>query len=452
MATGVIGLGNIGGAIAANLVADGNDVVVYDVDPAAVQAISGATAAPDVASVAGQADVTLLSLPTPEVVSEVAAAWAGSATPGAVLVDLSTNSPVVVRELGERLAASGHYLVEAPLTGGAIGAEKRMLVFMVGGEEDPVGRVIPVLEPLGRATFHVGPLGLGNTMKLLNSLIAFTTTWVSLEGLALATKAGIDVQKAVEILRTAGASNFFIDRQVETIDGRNRPTQFALELAAKDAGLIVDTGSAVGAPTPVGAAIKGVLDAVVAEGLGGADWSELVTFAERQADVALRWEASLIRPEHVGCYTQGRPRGGNAGVNGHVHEDLDDLLAGNPHVERPGKMRPQLLGLPQRGQQGHGDHGAVAHREPRPRPDVAERALLHVVEVLRCQLGRRERTRRALERGRPQLALDLLAGGPALVTRGHMPLLSTPKRLTVAMLPPPTRWASATLAPSTCRP
>ena len=291
MAIGVIGLGNIGRGIATNLVADGNDVVVHDVDTAAMAAIEGATAAPDVAAVARAADVTLLSLPTPDVVAAVAAAWAGAAAPGAVLVDLSTNSPVVVRELGEGLAASGHHLVEAPLTGGAIGAEKRMLVFMVGGDEEPVARVLPVLEPLGRATFHVGPLGLGNTMKLLNSLIAFTTTWVSLEGLAMATKAGIALPKAVEILRTAGASNFYIDRQVETIDGRNRPTQFALELAAKDAGLIVDTGNAVGAPTPVGAAIKGVLDAVVAEGLGGADWSELVTFAEGQADVTLRWNA-----------------------------------------------------------------------------------------------------------------------------------------------------------------
>jgi 3-hydroxyisobutyrate dehydrogenase-like beta-hydroxyacid dehydrogenase len=291
MATGVIGLGNIGRGIATNLVADGNELVVYDVDAGAVAAIDGATGAPDVAAVARAADVTLLSLPTPAVVSDVAAAWAGAAAPGSVLVDLSTNSPAVVRELGERLEASGHHLVEAPLTGGAIGAEKRMLVFMVGGGDEPVARVLPVLEPLGRATFHVGALGLGNTMKLLNSLIAFTTTWVSLEGLAMSTKAGIELPKAVEILRTAGASNFFIDRQVETIDGRNRPTQFALELAAKDAGLIVETGSTVGAPTPVGAAIKGVLDAVVAEGLGGADWSELVTFAERQADVALRWNA-----------------------------------------------------------------------------------------------------------------------------------------------------------------
>ncbi len=290
MAVGVIGLGNIGGAIAANLVADGHDVVVHDLDASAMQAISGATAADDVKSVARRCEFTLLSLPTPEVVADVADAWSGSSEPGSVLVDLSTNSPAVVRDLGSRLAGSGHHLVEAPLTGGAIGAERRMLVFMMGGEEEPVSRVRPVLEPLGRATFHVGELGLGNTMKLLNSLLAFTTTWVSLEGLAFATKAGIEVRDAVEILRTAGASNFYIDRQVETIDARGRPTQFALALAAKDAGLIVESGKSLGAPTPVGAAVRGVLDEVVGQGLGGADWSELVAFAERQADVDLRWD------------------------------------------------------------------------------------------------------------------------------------------------------------------
>jgi 3-hydroxyisobutyrate dehydrogenase-like beta-hydroxyacid dehydrogenase len=289
MAIGVIGLGNIGRGIANNLVADGNEVVAYDIAPDAMAVIEGATAAPDVASVAHRADITLLSLPTPEVVSDVAMEWLRAAAPGAILVDLSTNSPAAVRELGDRLAASGHHLVEAPLTGGAIGAEKRMLVFMVGGDDEPVARVLPVLEPLGRATFHVGALGLGNTMKLLNSLIAFTTTWVSLEGLAFAAKAGIEVQKAVEILRTAGASNFFIDRQVETIDGRGRPTQFALDLAAKDARLIVELGSELGAPTPVARAVRQVLDEAVAGGLGGADWSELVAHAEQEAGAALRW-------------------------------------------------------------------------------------------------------------------------------------------------------------------
>ncbi len=289
MSVGVIGLGNIGGAIAANLVADGHDVVASDAD--ASKQVEGATTATSVEEVAAACEVTILSLPTPAIVDLVAAEWAEAASPGSILVDTSTNSPESVRELGARLAAGGHLLVEAPLTGGAVGAERRMLVFMVGGDVDAVTRVRPVLEPLGRALFHVGELGLGNTMKLLNSLIAFTTTWVSLEGLSVAAKAGIAVPDAVEILRTAGASNFYIDRIVETIDQRGKPTQFALALAAKDAGLIVDTGVSLGVTMPVGTAVSGVMQAAVNAGLGDADWSELVALAEQQAGVELRWSA-----------------------------------------------------------------------------------------------------------------------------------------------------------------
>lgn len=289
MRIGVIGLGNIGGAVAANLVADGHEVVVFDLDAARGAAVAGATAAASIAELAAATDAAILSLPTPAVVRDAAEAWATAAPTGAVLVDLSTNGPDDVRSLGATLAASGHRLVEAPLTGGAIGAQRRGLVFMVGGDDDAVAVVRPVLESLGRAVFHLGPLGLGNTLKLMNSLIAFATTWVSLESLALGAKAGIPVADAVEVLRTAGATNFYIDRMVETIDDRGRPTQFALELAAKDAALIVGVGEALGAATPVGDAIRGVLDAAVAAGLGGADWSELVAAAEQRSEVVLKW-------------------------------------------------------------------------------------------------------------------------------------------------------------------
>jgi 3-hydroxyisobutyrate dehydrogenase-like beta-hydroxyacid dehydrogenase len=289
MQVGMIGLGNIGGHVAVNLVADGHEVTVHDVDGRRAAAITGATAADSVADVGKACEITVLSLPTPEVVRAVADEWATTAAAGSILVDLSTNSPAVVCELGERLAATGHHLVEAPLTGGAPGAEHRMLSFMIGGDDEAVARVQPVLEPLGRATVHVGPLGLGNTMKLVNSLVAFTTTWVSLEGLSLAAKSGIPVQRAVEILRTNGVANFYLDRMVETIDQRDRPTQFALDLAAKDAGLIVDRGRALGVPTPAGAAVLQVLVGAMAAGLGDRDWSDLVAVAERQGDVELRW-------------------------------------------------------------------------------------------------------------------------------------------------------------------
>jgi 3-hydroxyisobutyrate dehydrogenase-like beta-hydroxyacid dehydrogenase len=291
MRVGMIGLGNIGGHIATNLVADGHEVTVYDVEAARVAAVEGAQAADSVAAVGNAGEITMLSLPSPEVVRRVADEWALAAPAGSILVDLSTNNPTVVRELGARLERSGHHLVEAPLTGGSPGAEHRLLMFMVGGDDDAVARVRPVLEPLGRATFHLGPLGLGNTMKLVNSLLAYAATWASLEGLSLCAKAGIPVQRAVEVLRTGGTTNFFLDRMVEGIDQRDRPTSFALELAAKDMGLIVDTGRSLAVPTPAGSALLQVLVGAVAAGLGDHDWSDLVTAAERQGDVRLRWNA-----------------------------------------------------------------------------------------------------------------------------------------------------------------
>ena len=283
---GVIGLGNIGGAIAANLVADGHDLTVADADPDRAAAVTGARAG-DVAAVASAADITVTSLPTTEVVAEVAAAWAAAAPPGSILLDLSTSSPAGNQALAERLAATGHHLVEAPLTGGAVGARNRTLVFLVGGDDEPVARCRPLLDGLGRATFHLGPVGAGATMKLVNSLLAFTCTWVSLEGLSLAAAAGLDLRTVVDVVRTGGASNFFIDRAVDGLDVRGRPTEFALALAAKDARLVEEVARSSGVPAPVAAAVSAVLADAVEQGLGDRDWSDIVLAAEARSGQAL---------------------------------------------------------------------------------------------------------------------------------------------------------------------
>lgn len=285
---GVIGLGNIGGAIAANLAADGLAPMVHDVDAERVRGVADARPAATVAELARTVEVTMMSLPTPEVVDTVAVEWASAAAPGAVLVDLSTNLPEGNRALAERLAASGHHFVEAPLTGGAMGARARTLVFMVGGDDAPVARVLPVLDRLGRASFHLGPVGTGTTMKLVNSLLAFASTWSSLEALSLATAGGIDLRTAVEVVRTGGASNFYIDRVVDGIDSRDRPVQFALELAAKDARLMGALAEASDVPAPIAAALASVLDDAVARGMGGRDWSDLVVAAEERSGRRLR--------------------------------------------------------------------------------------------------------------------------------------------------------------------
>jgi len=279
---GVIGLGNIGGAIAANLVADGDDVVVADLDAARVAAIEGAVGG-DVAAVAGASEITLTSLPAPDDVAAVASAWAAAAPAGAILLDLSTSSPAANRALADSLAASGHHFVEAPLTGGAIGARNRKLVFMVGGDDEPVARCLPVLDRLGRATFHLGPVGAGTTMKLVNSLLAYACTWASLEGLSLAAAAGLDLRTTVDVVRTGGATNFFIDRWVDGIGTRGRPPEFTLTLAAKDARLVEEVAAASGIPAPVAEAVSGVLADALARGLGDHDWSDLVLAAEARA-------------------------------------------------------------------------------------------------------------------------------------------------------------------------
>ena len=231
--------------------------------------------------------MTFLSLPTPAVVRAVAEQWLQGAASGSVLVDLSTNAPAVVRELGALVAKRGCHLLEAPLTGGAPGAKARMLVFLVGGEPAVFERCQPVLAKLGRATFYFGPLGTGNTAKLVNSLLAFTSTWVSLEGLAIAAKSGLDLRTLVEAVRTGGAGNFFIDRMVEGINQRGRPAQFALALAAKDAGLVVDVAREAGVPAPVATQIAQVLAAASAGGFGDRDWSDLVEWMEQRAQQKL---------------------------------------------------------------------------------------------------------------------------------------------------------------------
>jgi 3-hydroxyisobutyrate dehydrogenase-like beta-hydroxyacid dehydrogenase len=289
MRLGFVGLGNIGGAIAANLAADGHALHVHDPDPARLEPLrtAGATVTRSAADVARASEITFVSVPTPAIMETVAAEWLEAASPDAVLIDLTTNAPDTVRRVGARIAAAGRHLLESPLTGGAPGAKARMLTFIVGGEATVFERCRPLLATVGRAAFHLGPLGTGNVGKLVNSLFAFTTTWVSLEGLAVCAKSGIDLRTMVEMVKAGGGGNFFMDRMVEGINVRGRPTDFALDLAAKDAGLLLDVAREVGVPTPVAAEVAQVLVAAKAFGLGGRDFTEIVEVAERLAGVKL---------------------------------------------------------------------------------------------------------------------------------------------------------------------
>src|SRR5436309_10020450 len=171
---GVIGAGNIGGAVAANLLADGHGLAVHDTDPARCAALvrAGAVRADTPGAVAERSEITFTSLPSPAVMEAVAQGWLAGAARDAVLVDLSTNAPATIRSVGERLAAAGRHLLEAPLTGGAPGAQARMLVFMAAGERAVYERCLPLLQKLGRRVSHMGVLASGHTAQLGNSPLA----------------------------------------------------------------------------------------------------------------------------------------------------------------------------------------------------------------------------------------------------------------------------------------
>jgi 3-hydroxyisobutyrate dehydrogenase-like beta-hydroxyacid dehydrogenase len=286
---GFIGLGNIGSGVCANLVADGHPVTAYDVDllRIATQVEAGARPGHGAAHVAAESDITFLSLPTPEIMAAVSEEWLRGAAPGSLLVDLTTNSPATVRDVGGRLSARGCHLVEAPLTGGAPGARNRQLLFIIGGADEHVARVTPLLESVGRATFHLGGLGAGNVGKLVNSLMAFTTMWVSLEGLALAASNDIDLRLLVQMIRTSGGASSYLERRVDEIATRGRTPEFAIELAAKDAGLMLELGRQSAVPLPVASAVHQMLVYAKAQGLGGHDISDLVEVMERVTGIPL---------------------------------------------------------------------------------------------------------------------------------------------------------------------
>ena len=286
---GVIGLGNIGGHEAANLVADGFDVMVCDLNEAFVSKLveKGAQKG-SVKDVGTHAELTLLSLPSPAVIKSVTAEWLSTSAAQNIIIDLSTNSPEVAKEIGKQVTDAGRCFLECPLTGGAPGAMNRALVFMIGGDKAVYERAKPVLDKISRASFLMGPVGTGNTAKLVNSLLAFTCTWTSLEGLAMAAKSGVDIRTMVNVIRTGGASNFYIDNMVEYLNIKEKPVMFGLALAAKDAGLIKDMGDRLGVPTPVAYSIADVYQQAIAAGLSQKDWSALEGFMEKQSGATLQ--------------------------------------------------------------------------------------------------------------------------------------------------------------------
>jgi 3-hydroxyisobutyrate dehydrogenase len=293
---GFIGLGKMGGPMARNLINAGHTLVVNDVVEAATAGHRelGATWAETPAAVAAASEVIFTSLPGPAEVEHVALAEDGliaGIKPGAIYVDLSTGSPTAIRAVAERIEAAGAHVVDAPVSGGTMGADKGTLAVMVGGDAAIVERIRPLLEVLGASIVHVGGVGSGTVAKLAHNAISMTTRIVIQEGMALAVKAGVDPNVMLEVLRDAsfGKQLVLTDHIPDLVlKGDFDHPRFSLGLSHKDVSLALQLAHELGAPMPMAE----MADEEIVRGIdrGWADRDNLVTFllAEERAGVLIR--------------------------------------------------------------------------------------------------------------------------------------------------------------------
>ncbi len=243
MKIGYIGLGNMGGPMATNLVKAGCDVTVYDLEQAKIDRVvaQGAKAANTGQDVATQVDILFTSFPEPRHVAATVPAFIEVMPPGSVWVDLTTNDRDLLQQLAQQASARGVSVVEAPVTGAVDGARLGKLTFFVGGENALIERVRPYFEIMGKVVV-CGPLGTGNVVKLITNQVWFINAAAIGESLVLGKKAGVDLLVLWDALKNSVGDTFVVRHDVPSIfDGHYDPS-FTLDLCCKDLRLIAELG------------------------------------------------------------------------------------------------------------------------------------------------------------------------------------------------------------------
>jgi len=287
---GVVGLGNIGGRIAAVLLEE-FDVVGYDLDEERCRELAdeGGTVADSVQEVGRQASVVLLSLPSDEALEATVfgdeSVLDGMAD-GDVLVDTSTVSPMLSRRVGEKCEAAGVGFLDAPVSGGARNAERGTLTLLVGGPEETLEQVQPVLDAIGKTIHHVGQTGTGVTLKVVNNYMFGLNQAVLAEGLTMARAAGIDDETFAETVADSSGASYALDRNMERfVLPDEYDSEFTLGLMEKDVQLGEAFASAQDVPLLVGGASE-VYQLGEAMGYGDLDSAAILKLYEDIAQSA----------------------------------------------------------------------------------------------------------------------------------------------------------------------
>ena len=247
-----IGLGNMGGHMARNLVVACHDVVAADLDPAKVQSLvdAGASAAHSGAGAASGAEIVMTSLPGPKQIEDVAAEILPAMTAGSVWIDLSTNDLECARSIGGMAAEGGVSILDAPVSGGWEGADAGTLTVLVGGEADSFETALPVFQVIGSKIEHLGPHGAGYVAKISQVMLCYLNSVCLTEALTLGVKGGVDPTKMLDIIQNSTGRSYVAERYGPEILNGGYDDTFDLGLAVKDLRLAMSLASSTDAALP----------------------------------------------------------------------------------------------------------------------------------------------------------------------------------------------------------
>jgi len=282
---GYIGLGLMGKPMARNILKAGFPLVVHNRSRAAVEelAAEGAVAASSPAEVAAQVDVVITNLPDSPDVEAVALGENGiieAARAGLIFVDHSTIKPETARHIAAVLGAKGVQCLDAPVSGGDIGAREGTLTIMVGGPAEALEKVRPVLEAEGRTITHIGEAGAGQVAKAANQIMVAAQMVAMAELLLLSQKAGVDPQRVVAAIRGGAAQCWTLDTKPQRLFAGNRSPGFKAYMMLKDLDIVLDTARAYGMPLPSTATHTQLFRAMQELGFGELDNSAVVAVYE----------------------------------------------------------------------------------------------------------------------------------------------------------------------------
>lgn len=286
MKVGFIGVGNMGGPMCRNIIRNTNhQVTVFDINPAAMEPCLalGAAAGESVAELSTYSDVIFASLPMPRHVEEVTlgpAGIAGSARPGTVFIDLSTNSPATARRVNHGMAQNGIAMLEAPVSGGVPRATDGTIVIMVGGDHAVFEAQLPLLKSFSKEVIHVGPTGMGSVAKLCNNMLAFCNAAAAAEALMLGALAGIDLHKLYDVICNASGNSDQFRTLGQKAFTRNFKPGFALDLAHKDLRLALEMADEAGLPGMIAPQVMNLMRLARASGSGTDDSSSVLRVYE----------------------------------------------------------------------------------------------------------------------------------------------------------------------------